>query len=145
MLLTAHQIFNATRFLSFIENLPPEPIRLKRIGIPCALPTDFMEVPFEKYLYCDNLYQGFLQTKSNDILKEMAQILYDSSLVRPTKAQLVGVFYWFAALKTFFSRKFHHFLQPTFEVKYSSSLIAPGDFWSRTFENLSLRCLAVSP
>jgi hypothetical protein len=57
-----------------------------------------MEVPFEKYLYCDNLYQGFLQTKSNDILKEMAQ--------------LVGVFYWFAALKTFFSRKFHHFLQP---------------------------------
>lgn len=104
-----------------------------------------MEVPFEKYLYCDNLYQGFLQTKSNDILKEMAQILYDSSLVRPTKAQLVGVFYWFAALKTFFSRKFHHFLQPTFEVKYSSSLIAPGDFWSRTFENLSLRCLAVSP
>ena len=112
VLITASQIFNATRFLSFIENLPLEPIRISRIGIHRALPADFMEVPFEKYLYCDNIYQGYLQTKDDGILAEMAKILYDSNFVRANTAQRVGVFYWFAALKSFFSRKFHYFLQP---------------------------------
>ena len=112
VVLSASQVFAATRTLAWIEQVPSNPIRISRIGRHRALPADFMEVTFEKYLYCDNLYQGYLQTKSEDILKELAQVLYDSEHLRPNTAQRIGVFYWFASLKAFFARKFHHFLQP---------------------------------
>lgn len=144
VLLTAKQIFNASRMLAFIEDLPKVPIRIACIGIHRALPADFMEVPFEKYLYCDNLYQGYLQTKSEDILTEMAQVLYDGRHVHPNTAQRVSVFYWFPALKAFFSRKFHHFLQPIATTTNTSNLLQSQTTAEKIEESMNAQIRALT-
>lgn len=112
VLLTSKQIQAATTTLDFLDSFPPEPIRLSRIGRHRALPADFEGVPFEKFLYADNLYAGFLHTKSENLLLQMAQVLYDCEHIKPSQAQLVSVFYWFASLKQYLAMLFPHFFQP---------------------------------
>lgn len=142
VVLSASQVFAATRTLAWIEQVPSNPIRISRIGRHRALPADFMEVTFEKYLYCDNLYQGYLQTKSEDILKELAQVLYDSEHLRPNTAQRIGVFYWFASLKAFFARKFHHFLQPV--STESAKLLGSTPIQQRVEESMNSQIRALT-
>ncbi|MBR5688475.1 MAG: hypothetical protein IKX36_11065 [Prevotella sp.] len=124
-LITSSQIQAATSTLDFLDSFPPEPIRLSHIGRHRALPADFEGVPFEKYLYLENLFQGVLHMSSNNghtstllnsqtpkLLKDMSQVLYDCDNIKPSQAQLVSVFYWFASLKQYFARLFPHFFQP---------------------------------
>ena len=42
----------------------------------------------------------------------MARILYGSDKVKPTKAHLVGGFYWLASLKQYFASQFQNFYKP---------------------------------
>ena len=110
--LTSKQIQAATAALDFLDTFPSEPIRFARIGRHRALPADFEGVPFEKFLYADNLYAGFLHTKQDILLLQMAQVLYDSDNIKPSQAQLVSIFYWFASLKQYLAMLFPHFFQP---------------------------------
>lgn len=123
VIISSKQIQQATCFLDFLDTFPPVPVRLSRIGHHRALPADFEKVPFEKYLYLENLFQGVLHTQepasfaeissqTHELLLQMAQVLYDSDRLKPDTAELVGVFYWFASLKQYFARLFPHFYAP---------------------------------
>lgn len=97
--------------LEWLGKLPPVPVRLSRIGRHKALPSDFSEVPFETYIMVDNLYQGYLRTQSDDLLDQLAAILYNANLkLKPEER--VSVFYWVASLKDFFARRYPDFFQP---------------------------------
>ena len=74
--------------------------------------ADFQEVPFETFIICDNLYQGYLSAKEDKLLDDLAKLLYRSPKVNPTAAERIGVFYWFASLKAMFVRQFKHFFKP---------------------------------
>jgi hypothetical protein len=106
------QVAAAIQSLDWTDTLPTRPVRLERIGKYRALPADFQEVPFEKFIICDNLYQGYLSAKDDQLLDDLARVLYQSAKVRPDAAQRIGVFYWFASLKEMFARQFKHFFQP---------------------------------
>ena len=110
--LRVRQIQQATSVLDFLDSFAPMPIRIARIGKHCALPTDFEKVPFEQYLFVDNLFQGYLNTQQDELLLQMAQILYGSDDVKPSKAHLVGIFYWMASLKQYFASLFTNFYKP---------------------------------
>ena len=110
--LSARQIQQATSVLDFLDSFAPMPVRIARIGKYRALPADFEKVPFEQYLYVDNLFQGYLNTQSDELLLQMAQVLYGSDRMKPSKAHLVGVFYWMASLKQYFARLFPNFYKP---------------------------------
>lgn len=120
-LLSASQVAAAATELSFLNELPPVPMRPESIGGHEALPADLMGVPFEKYLCLDNLYQGFLQTQDEGIIRDMAAILYDDEGIRLTKTQTVAVFYWFASVKTMLRNRFSNLFQ-SFAPKQSSLL-----------------------
>ena len=106
------QVAAAIQSLDWTDTLPTRPVRLERIGKYRALPADFQEVPFEKFIICDNLYQGYLSAKDDQLLDDLARVLYQSAKVKPDAAQRIGVFYWFASLKEMFARQFKHFFQP---------------------------------
>ena len=108
----AGQVNAAIAALDWIDRLPPMPVRITRIGKYRALPADFQEVPFEKFIICDNLYQGYLSAKADQLLDDLARVLYQSAKVNPDPAERVGVFYWFASLKEMLARQFNHFFQP---------------------------------
>ena len=110
--LSTRQIQQATSVLDFLDSFAPMPVRISRIGKYRALPADFEKVPFEQYLYLENLFQGYLNTQSDELLLQMAQVLYASDHVKPSKAQLIGIFYWMASLKQYFAGLFSNFYKP---------------------------------
>lgn len=97
--------------LEWLGSIPTVPVRLSKINRQHALPADFSEVPFETFIICDNLYQGYLQTQDDNLLDQLGATLYGKSMTfKPYER--INVFYWFAALKDAFSRKFPDFFQP---------------------------------
>lgn len=109
VILSARQIQQATSVLDFLDSFAPFPVRISHIGKHKAVAADFEKVPFEQYLYVDNLFQGYLNTQNDDLLRQMAQVLYGCDNVQPTRAHLVGIFYWMASLKQYFAELFSHF------------------------------------
>ena len=109
------QIAEIFPFLSWIDRLPEYPVRISSFGWHKALPVDFQGVPFEKFIMAENLYQGYIATENEEILDQLATVLYPSILPQgKLKAwQRVAVFYWFNSLKNFFSLKFNEFFQPS--------------------------------
>ena len=112
VVLAAEQVERATHALDWLDNVPTLPVRLAKIGSHRAIDAQFQGVPFETFIVCDNLYQGYLATKQDNLLDELAAHLYDTQRIKLDEAERVSVFYWFASLKTFFAKVFKHFFQP---------------------------------
>ncbi len=110
--LSTRQLQEATSVLDFMDSFAPNPVRIAKIGECKAVAADFEKVPFEQFLYVDNLFQGYLNTQQDELLVQIAQVLYDSDNIRPSKAHLIGVFYWMASLKQYFSQLFSNFYKP---------------------------------
>ena len=97
--------------LEWLGSLPTVPVRISKINRQHALPADFSEVPFETFIICDNLYQGYLQTQNDELLDQLGATLYGKSMTF-NPYERINIFYWFAALKDTFSRKYPDFFQP---------------------------------
>ena len=110
--LRIRQIQQATSVLDYLDSFAPAPVRIIRIGKHRAIAADFEKVPFEEFLFVENLFQGYLNTQSDELLLQMAQVLYASDHVKPSKAHLVGIFYWIASLKQYFAKQFPNFYKP---------------------------------
>lgn len=97
--------------LDWLGSIPTVPVRISKINRQHALPTDFSEVPFETFIICDNLYQGYLQTQNDELLDQLGTTLYGKSMAfKPYER--ISIFYWFASLKDSLSRKYSDFFQP---------------------------------
>jgi len=97
--------------LDWLGSLPTVPVRISKINRQQALSADFEGVPFETYIICDNLYQGYLATQDDNLLDELGATLYGKSMTfKPSER--INIFYWFAALKETLSKKYSDFFQP---------------------------------
>ena len=111
--LTIRQVQAATVSLDFLRQFAPLPVRITKIGRATAIEADFQGVPFSTFISADNYYQGFLHTKNEALLKDLATLLYPK--VKKSKLStplLLNAFYWFSSLKHYFARLFPYFLQP---------------------------------
>jgi len=142
--LSVRQVQQATAALDFMDNFSPSPVRIERIGRCKALAADFEQVPFEKYLYVDNLFQGYLHTQNEELLTQMAQVLYDSDKVKPTKAHLVGVFYWMASLKQYFAQLFTNFFKAAPTKSDGSSLGGETDVFKQLKDSTNAQIRALT-
>ena len=97
--------------LDWLGALPSVPVRLSKINRRAALPADFSEVPFETFIICDNLYQGYLTTQDDALLDQLGATLYGHEIhFKPYER--ISIFYWFAALKEYMSQRYSDFFQP---------------------------------
>lgn len=97
--------------LDWLGSLPTVPVRISKINRQSALPADFSEVPFETFIICDNLYQGYLATQDDELLDQLGATLYGKEIsFKPYER--ISIFYWFAALKESLSKKYSDFFQP---------------------------------
>ena len=143
--LSVRQIQQATTTLDFLESLAPVPVRISKIGRHKAVAADFEKVPFEKFLFVDNLFQGYLNTQEEQLLQQIAEVLYDSDKVTPDKAQLVGVFYWMASLKQYFSTQFSNFYKPV-STQEGGNLLGYGstDLYTKLRDNTNVQIRALT-
>lgn len=112
-IVTADQIAEVIPALDWLDTIPPQPVCITRIGRHRSFSPDFSEVPFEKFIICDNFYQGYLTTQRDDLLDQLASILYNHNLSTHnlSPAHRVSVFYWFASVKDLFARQYPNFFQ----------------------------------
>lgn len=117
--LSAVQLAEALSALDWLAELPASPVCLSKIRHHVAVAPDFQGVPFETFLMVENLYQGFLHTKNDALLDELAALLYTkkstplSTLRSPlSKSERFSVFYWVASVKEMFAKRFPDFFQP---------------------------------
>lgn len=107
--ISALQITEAISNLEWLGDFPSVPVRLSRIGFHRAVRADLQNVTFEDFLTLDNLYQGYLQTQKEDLLRDMALILYQARFIRLTKEEATCIFYWFTSVKRYFASLFTNF------------------------------------
>ena len=141
--LTIRQMQAATASLDFLRQFAPLPVRITKIGRAKAVEADFQGVPFSTFISADNYYQGFLHTKNDALLKDLATLLYPKVKSRHlTTPLLLNAFYWFSSQKHYFSRLFQHFLQPMSSSSEDLLGYAPpiGDVL-RTAMNAQIRAL----
>ena len=111
--LTIRQVQAATTSLDFLRQFSPSPVRISKIGSAAAIEANFQGVPFSTFIAADNYYQGFLHTKNETLLKDLALLLYPKvKSCHLTTPLLLNAFYWFSSLKQYLARLFPHFLQP---------------------------------
>lgn len=77
-ILAAEQVERATHVLDWLDSVPTLPVRLAKIGSHRVIDAQFQGVPFETFIVCDNLYQGYLATRQDELLDELASHLYSS-------------------------------------------------------------------
>lgn len=111
-ILSAHQIHQATSTLDFLDSIPQMPVRIARIGKYRAISATFEQLPFEQFILIENLFQGYLNTQDNNLLQQIAKVLYRSEKVKADKVHLIGIFYWMASLKQYFASLFSNFYKP---------------------------------
>lgn len=111
--LSATDVADAIETMKWLDEIPSYPVRLSHIGKFTALQADFLSVPFETFIFCDNLYQGYLHTKDDSLIDEMIKVLYNGCNSKILPLERISTFYWFASLKQYFAKTFHHFFQQT--------------------------------
>ena len=112
-MLTVTEVTDAIETMKWLDEIPSYPVRLSHIGKFTALQADFLSVPFETFIFCDNLYQGYLHTKDDSLIDEMIKVLYNGCNSKILPLERISTFYWFASLKQYFAKTFHHFFQQT--------------------------------
>lgn len=114
------------RTLEWVNNLPERPVRLSAIGESQAVNADLSGVPFDVYLYCENLYQGYLMTKNADLLKQMLGKLYKPALAEVGEAEQTMMFYWWASLKEYLSKMFPNFFSGSGDGNLLGNVATPS-------------------
>lgn len=115
--LKAWQVRYYTSLLTYLTDEPRQAVQVAQIRRYSAVNAELHDVPFETYLMCENLYQGYMATKRPECLQRMAQLLYADRRGRQPKAsrwsetELFAVFYWWYSLKCIYAARFPHFFR----------------------------------
>ena len=121
--------------LDWLASLPNVPVRMSKINRRTALTADFSEVPFETFIICDNLYQGYLATQDDDMLDQLGATLYGLSTkslgfakndISFKPYERISIYYWFASLKEWLGKKYSDFFQPMEAATGGNLLRAPS-------------------
>lgn len=114
--LTTAQIAAAADTLGWAKELPGEPVRLERADGATAVAADLSEdFSFDNWLSCEALWQVYQLNSDEAMLRQMAEILYHKEGIRLDAAETLGIFYWWASVKTMVSEMFPNFFKPTGE------------------------------
>ncbi|MCM1297768.1 MAG: hypothetical protein NC311_19700, partial [Muribaculaceae bacterium] len=107
--LTTAQLAGAIAHLAWAKELPHEPVRLDEIDGARAVAADLSAgFSFNDWLSCETLWQAYQLTSDDGMLRKMAAILYGKEDINPDEAGTLGVFYWWASVKTMVSGMFPH-------------------------------------
>ena len=106
------QIAEVLYTMDWLGNTPVYPVRIDMIQKRRARFDPFMrDLTLSNYTVLENLYQGYLHTKDNTLVEDMALILYGDKL-KLTAPEVYAVFFWFTTLKNYLSDFFPNYFVP---------------------------------
>lgn len=127
--LTPLRIAEAAEALRWIDEPPTTPVMLRELRGRRLTCGDFRSEPFERFIVCDNLWQGYLFTRREEMLDRLSAELY--RLPR-RKLPLDGwerhavALYW-ASLKEFYRLHFKEFYRGGEDSSLSGGAVTPQE------------------
>lgn len=104
----------AAAALGWVGELPSEPVRLERIDGAKAVDADLDDsFSFDDWLTCEALWQGYQATKSDALLRQMAEVLYHKPGISLKEHEALSIFYWWASIKAYCNSLYPNFFQPS--------------------------------
>lgn len=132
---------SAASALSWISELPPEPVRISRVDGAEAVPADLAsDFSFDNWLSCETMWQAYQASPDDSILVAMAEILYRKPGIKPDPAETLGVFYWWAGVKNMVSAMFPNF----FKLADSSGESSEGPDYDSMRRNMDSQIRALT-
>ena len=111
--LSTAQLAGAIEHLVWAKELPGEPVRLETVDGAQAVAADISSgFSFDNWLSCEALWQAYQISSDESMLQKMAAILYNKEDIEPDAAETLGIFYWWASVKTMVSEMFPNFFKP---------------------------------
>ena len=106
-LLSPYALLKAAEALEWLETPPNVPIRPDRIGKYVAVDAHLFDgrLKYGDYLICENLFQGWLSSRSTVAIEQMARILYRTEKdeyameIRLSPGQRYTIIFWWTGLK----------------------------------------------
>ncbi len=110
-------ISSAASRLNWISTPPEFPVRLDIIDGAEAVPADLRTgLSFDRWLSCEALWQAYISRQDDNLLRQMAAHLYAKDDIKVDDTEALSIFYWWAGVKSLFSRLFPHFFAPDMNV-----------------------------
>jgi len=111
-LVSSGDLAAATAMMSWISNLPDEPVRLDSVDGAVAVSADIDDdLSFDDYLACEACWQVWQMSGNDSLLRDMAAILYRKEDIALKDFESLSIFYWWAGLKSMLSRRYPNFFQ----------------------------------
>lgn len=113
--ISAIQLAEALPALDFLCQPPPSPRLVSRWRRLRHIPLTLEGVPFEKYIIIENLYQGYLHSQDDALLRQIADIVYPGRRWWHgpfPKFILTAVFFFVVSLKNYLAALYPDFFQP---------------------------------
>lgn len=113
MYITASQLTDLAYCMEWVRDIPAGPVRLNKIDGAKAVPADLSDrITFGGWLACENLWQGYQATQDPELIRQMAEILYEKEGIRLAPHETISIFYWWASVKQVMSARFPNFFKP---------------------------------
>lgn len=111
-LIRASDLAAATAVLAWVAELPSSPVRLDRINGAEAVDAELDDsFSFDDWLTCEALWQGYQVLKSDNLLQQMAEVLYRKPGIKLEEHEILSIFYWWAGLKASCNHLYPNFFQ----------------------------------
>lgn len=145
------QIAECLPVLDYLDELHTVPVRLDSWRGRKALDPLLQGVPFEKFIIVENLYQGYLSTKQDEFLDQIADVLYPRKFWRRLipdysfnrQAFRLNVFFWVASVKKFLADAFPDFFKPA-AAEGDNLLGASGDLGRQLQDSMNAQIRALT-
>lgn len=115
---TPAQLAELLEPLDFIREPGSEPVRLDRMDRKAyeAVNPLLQGIPFGRYIQIENLYQGFIMSRSHEAVESLAGLLYpgygSDKRDSLTAIDVFNILQWMVQLKTMFARQWPNFFRP---------------------------------
>lgn len=105
-------IASVLHHLDWISDIPSEPVRIDVVDGADAVAADLSSgFSFDSWLACENFWQIYQLSQEDEPLRMMGELLYRKPGIRMKPFELLGIFYWWASIKTMVAGMFPSFFK----------------------------------
>ena len=109
---SAERLAAASSMVGWVAEAPTSPVRIDKIGDAQAASPDLDDgTSFDTWLTCETLWQQYQATQDQKLLRLMCDKLYHTKDIVAEQWQLLGVWYWWAGVKSLCNALYPNFFK----------------------------------
>lgn len=96
------------RPLGWLAEMPDYPVCIRKVGRHKSVEPSFSEVPYDKYVDSVFLWNNFVSSESDQVIKMLVKVLYGFKPKRLKPWLKINVIYWISSLNNYLAAEYPH-------------------------------------